>query len=173
LTETGSGVVYDGYPLNGVDIRIADDGEILINSPMNMRCYRDGTTSIDSDGWLHTNDIGALSADGQLSVDGRRGDVIVTGAEKVWPEAVEAALSAIIAADQFAIVGVPDPEWGERVVLATTQGNLSLDLIKEHLFRTMPNFCAPKEIRQVASIPRTAIGKVRRQELRQQLSADN
>ena len=59
LTETGSGVVYDGYPLNGVDIRIADDGEILINSPMNMRCYRDGATSIDSDGWLHTNDIGA------------------------------------------------------------------------------------------------------------------
>ena len=173
LTETGSGVVYDGYPLNGVDIRIADDGEILINSPMNMRGYRDGTTSIDSDGWLHTNDIGALSADGQLSVDGRRGDVIVTGAEKVWPEAVEAALSAIIAADQFAIVGVPDPEWGERVVLATTQSNLSLDLIKEHLFLSMPNFCAPKEIRQVASIPRTAIGKIRRQELRQQLSADN
>jgi acyl-CoA synthetase (AMP-forming)/AMP-acid ligase II len=140
---------------------------------MNMRCYRDGTTSIDSDGWLHTNDIGALSSDGQLSVDGRRGDVIVTGAEKVWPEAVEAALSAIIPADQFAIVGIPDPEWGERVVLATTQSNLSLDLIKEHLFLSMPNFCAPKEIRQVASIPRTAIGKIRRPELRQQLSADN
>jgi len=48
----------------------------------------------------------------------------VTGAEKVWPEAVEAALNAIIASDQFAIVGVPDPEWGERVVLATTQSNL-------------------------------------------------
>ena len=173
LTETGSGVVYDGYPLNGVDIRIADDGEILVHSPMNMRCYRDGTTSIDSDGWLHTNDIGSLSPTGQLTVHGRRGDVIVTGAEKVWPEAVEAALNAIIASDQFAIVGVPDAEWGERVVLATTQSNLSLDLIKEHLFLTMPNFCAPKEIRQVASIPRTAIGKVRRQELRQQLSADN
>jgi O-succinylbenzoic acid--CoA ligase len=71
LTETGSGVVYDGYPLNGVDIRIADDGEILVDSPMNMRCYRDGTTSIDSDGWLHTNDIGSLSPTGQLSVHGR------------------------------------------------------------------------------------------------------
>lgn len=173
LSETGSGIVYEGRPLNGVEIQISDEDEILVRSPMNMRCYRDGSSTIDSDGWLHTGDIGSLSDEGILSVQGRRGDVIVTGSEKVWPEAVEAALSAIITFDQFAIVGIPDSEWGERVVLATTQSNLSLDQIKEHLLLTLPNFCVPKEIRQVASIPRTAIGKVRRQELRQQLSADD
>jgi O-succinylbenzoic acid--CoA ligase len=173
LTETGSGIVYDGRPLNGVDIKIADDGEILVRSPMNMRGYRDGSTSIDADGWLHTEDLGWISEDGVLSVQGRRGDVIVTGSEKVWPEVVEGAIALLFEPNQFAVIGLPDPEWGERVVVATTCADISLSEIRDLVLKTLPNYCVPKSIHIVESIPQTAIGKIRRVALRQQLSASN
>ena len=172
LTETGSGIVYDGRPLDGVEILIADDGEILVRSPMNMRCYRDGSSSIDSDGWLHTGDIGSLSDEGILSVQGRRGDVIVTGSEKVWPEAVESAIASLFEPDQFAVIGLPDSEWGERVVVATTRTDVSLEQVKDLVLRTLPNYCAPKSIHVIASIPQTAIGKIRRSEIRRHLSTN-
>jgi hypothetical protein len=90
LTESGGGVVYDGRPLDGVDVRVADDGEIWLRSPTLLRCYRDGTDPKDDGGWLPTGDDGAWDAKaGRLTVHGRRGDVIVTGGEKVWPDPVE------------------------------------------------------------------------------------
>ena len=172
LSETGSGIVYEGRPLNGVEIQISDEDEILVRSPMNMRCYRDGSSSIDSDGWLHTGDIGSLSDEGILSVQGRRGDVIVTGSEKVWPEAVESAIASLFEPDQFAIIGIPDPEWGERVVLVTTRTDVSLEQVKDLVLRTLPNYCVPKSIQIIDSIPQTAIGKIRRSEIRQYLSTN-
>lgn len=173
LTETGSGIVYDGRPLNGVEILISEDNEILVRSPMNMRGYRDGSTSIDAEGWLHTGDIGCVSEDGVLSVQGRRGDVIVTGSEKVWPEVVEGAIALLFEPNQFAVIGIPDPEWGERVVVATTRADISLSEIRDLVLKTLPNYCVPKSIHVVESIPQTAIGKIRRVDLRQQLSANN
>lgn len=172
MTETGSGVVYEGRPLDGVEIRIEDD-EVLVRSPMNMRCYRDGSSSIDNAGWLHTGDIGSLDGQGLLQVKGRRGDVIVTGSEKVWPDSVENAISSIFEVGQYAVVGLPDPEWGERVVLATTQHNSSLENVRELILQTLPNYCVPKEICVIDVMPQTALGKVRRSELRALLSADN
>ena len=59
---------------------------------MLLRCYRDGTVPIDADGWFPTGDLGRWLDDGRLHVEGRRGDLIITGGENVWPEAVEAAL---------------------------------------------------------------------------------
>jgi O-succinylbenzoic acid--CoA ligase len=172
MTETGSGVVYEGRPLSGVEIKIEDD-EILVRSPMNMRCYRDGSSSIDTDGWLHTGDIGSFDDNGLLHVQGRRGDVIVTGSEKVWPDSVENALSSMFEIGHYAVIGLPDPEWGERVVLATTQHDCSLEKVRELILQTLPNYCVPKEIYVVDSIPQTALGKVRRSEIRALLSADN
>lgn len=165
LTETGSGVVYDGWPLDGVEVAIAGDGEILVRGPMLMRCYRDGTTTIDADGWLHTDDLGHLQPDGRLQVEGRRSDVVVTGGQKVWPEAVERALAPLITDHDFCIVGAPDPEWGDRVVLVTTDATLSLDRIRGHVKDVLPAYCAPREIVVVPRIERTALGKVRRAEL--------
>ena len=91
MTETGSGVVYDRIPLDGVSLRIVD-GELLVRGPMLARAYRDGTPMLDGEGWLHTGDAAELEADGRLRVAGRMGDVIVTGGEKVWPDPVEAVL---------------------------------------------------------------------------------
>jgi O-succinylbenzoic acid--CoA ligase len=173
LTETGSGIVYDGRPLDGVEIKIAEDDEILVRSAMNMRCYRDGSSSVDADGWLHTGDIGWVSDNGVLNVQGRRGDVIVTGSEKVWPEAVEISIASLFKPNQFAVIGIPDSEWGERVVVATTRTDIVLSDIKDLVLKTLPNYCVPKSIHVVESIPQTAIGKIRRVALRQQLSANN
>lgn len=164
MTETGSGVVYDGRAIDGVEVRVAD-GEILVRAPMLMRAYRDGSTAIDGDGWLHTGDSGTLSSDGRLSVDGRIGDVIVTGGEKVWPESVERVLSAVV--NDVAVVGRPDPEWGQRVMIVHTGVAPSLAAIREHVKGSLPAYCAPTLRLRVDTIPRTSSGKIRRAELSQ------
>ncbi|MGB8858859.1 MAG: AMP-binding protein [Ilumatobacteraceae bacterium] len=164
LTETGSGVVYDGWPLAGVDVRVADDGEILLRCPMLLRCYRDGTSPVNNDGWLHTGDLGRWLPDGRLHVDGRRGDLIISGGENIWPDPVEAALSAHPSIAEVAIAGVPDPEWGHRVVawvVPAGQPPLLAEL-RDLVAVTMPAFCAPKELRLVEALPRTPLGKVQR-----------
>ena len=166
LTETGSGVVYDGRPLGGVEVHIADDGEVLLRGPMLLRCYRDGTTPVDTDGWLHTGDIGAWLPDGRLHVEGRRGDMIITGGENVWPETVEAVLAGHPGVAEVAVAGVPDAEWGQRVVAwvlpADRAAPPTLDQLRAHVSEQLPAFCAPKELRLVEQLPRTALGKVQR-----------
>ena len=169
LTETGSGVVYDGVPLDGVEIAIADDREILLRCPMMLRAYRDGTSPIDADGWLHTGDIGELLADGRLHVEGRAGDLIITGGENVWPEAVEAALRDHPLVADVGVAGVPDAEWGSRVVAwvvpADPAAPPTLDALRDHVRAAHPAFIAPREVVLVDALPRTALGKLRRADL--------
>jgi O-succinylbenzoic acid--CoA ligase len=165
LTETGSGVVYDGLPLDGVEVRIAADGEILVRGPMLMRCYRDGSSPIDADGWLHTDDLGTLGPDGRLQVQGRRGDMIVTGGENVWPDAVERVVADLPSVAEVAVAGVPDPEWGQRVVawVVPAEGAApTLAVLRTAVSQRLAAFMAPKELHLVEALPRTAIGKVSR-----------
>ncbi len=164
LTETGGGVVYDGRPLDGVDVRLADDGEVWLRGPMLLRCYRDGSSPVDAQGWLHTGDLGRWLSDGGLHVEGRRGDLIITGGENVWPEPVEAVLGTHPSVAEVAVAGLPDPEWGQRVVawVVPAARAPSLSDLRQHVTAVLPAFCAPKELRLVASLPRTALGKVQR-----------
>ena len=162
LTETGSGIVYDGRPIPGVEISIGDDDEILVRGPMLMREYRDGSTSIDFDGWLHTGDAGTFD-NGILSVTGRLDDLIKTGGEKVWPDAVEKALTGLVDPSCICVVGVEDPEWGERVVIVTSV-ELDLAEVKAKVRAALPPYCVPKDIVRVDELPTTAIGKIRRKE---------
>jgi o-succinylbenzoate---CoA ligase len=170
LTETGSGVVYDGVPLPGVDVRIAEDGEILLRGPMIATTHRDGSPVVDGDGWLHTGDLGRLGADGVLEVQGRRGDMIISGGENVAPDPVEQRLRAHPAIADAAVVGRPDPEWGQRVVavveLAEGAAAPSLDEVRAWVREALPAFAAPKELEVRPTLPRTSLGKVRRVELR-------
>ena len=116
MTETGSGIAYDGVALDGVDIRISPFSEILVRGPMLLRCYRDGVDPKDGEGWFATGDAGTLDEHGVLSVAGRIGDVINTGGEKVWPGVVEDALRAAPGVADVGVARRPDEEWGERVV---------------------------------------------------------
>lgn len=164
LTETGSGVVYDGWPLDGVEMTLGPDDEILIKGPMLMSGYRDGTTAIDRDGWLHTGDTGSRRPDGSWSVDGRLDDLIKTGGEKVWPDSVEAVLAESFPTTRLVIVGVNDEEWGQKVVVVTDDPTIELEAIRRVVRDRMPSRCAPKAIVVVDSIPTTSLGKVVRRE---------
>ncbi len=167
MTETGSGIAYDGRPLAGVELGI-DGGEVHVRGPQLLRCYRDGTDPKDADGWFATGDAGTI-ADGVLHVDGRIGDVINTGGEKVWPIAVERALEGCAGIAEVAIAGRPDDEWGQRVVAFAVAVDPSnpprLDALRAQVKETLPAYCAPKELVLTAALPRTASGKVQRDRL--------
>ena len=164
MTETGSGVVYDGRPLGGVEVRVDDTGQVHLRGPMLLRGYRDGTDPKDADGWFATGDHGRIDH-GVLHVDGRRGDMIITGGENVWPAAVERAIRSHPAVADVAVVGRPDPEWGQRVVavvvpaVATTP---TLADLRTHVKATLPAHAAPTVLELVPDLPRTPSGKVRR-----------
>ncbi len=160
MTETGSGVVYDGIPLDGVEVRIAA-GEVHIRCPMLFRCYRDGTSPL-VDGWFATGDGGRLDADGRLVVDGRIGELIITGGENVWPQAVEAVLSEHPAVRDVAVAGRPDAEWGETVVAYVVPDGdpPSLDELRDHVKASLPAYNAPRALVLVDEVPRTALGKI-------------
>ena len=168
MTETGSGVVYDRQPLDGVEIRIVD-GEVELRCPMLLRCYRDGTDPVGPDGWFATGDLGEVAADGTLYVHGRRGDLIITGGENVWPEPVEDILRRLPAIDDIAIVGIADREWGQRVHAAIVPVDPSdppkIDEIRDAVKAELPAFCAPHTLDLHPSLPRTALGKLRRAEV--------
>jgi O-succinylbenzoic acid--CoA ligase len=189
LTETGSGVVYDGRALDGVEVALrhgdgdfttaGDDevgasreGEIVLRAPMLFRCYRDGATGRvpGPDGersWFATGDAGSFDGSGNLLVSGRIDDVITTGAQKVWPDVVERVLRAHPDVAEVAVWKRSDPEWGERVVawIVPAEDAPSLDELRKVVADTIAPWAAPKELVIVDDLPRTASGKVRRRAL--------
>jgi O-succinylbenzoic acid--CoA ligase len=173
LTETASGVVYDGVPLEGVEVSLSQRGEVRIRAPMLLRCYRDGTVPVDHEGWFSTGDAGCIGPDGRLQVDGRLSEMIISGGENIWPAAVEAVLASHPGIVEVAISSKPDPEWGELVVACIVPADPSSPpgaaelraLVRDQL----APFAAPKEVLLVDALPRTSIGKLRRDELRRRL----
>jgi o-succinylbenzoate---CoA ligase len=163
MTETGSGIVYGTTPLRDVNIRISEAGEIEVQSPTLLRCYRDGTDP-KVDGWFSTGDAGEL-VDGVLRVHGRISEVINSGGEKIWPGAVETAIRSHPLIQEVRVFGEPDPEWGQRVVAEIELAEdvePSLDELRDHVKQTLPSFAAPRRLQIVTEIERTPSGKVRR-----------
>lgn len=177
LTETGSGVVYDGRPLAGVEVDLRADGEVAVRGPMLLRAYRDGVDPKTPDGWLRTGDVGAWDPLGRLVVHGRRGEMIVTGGEKVWPAPVEAVLAGVPGVAEVAVAGRPDREWGQRVVAFVVPDRAAspppdLAQLRAAVKERLPAYAAPRELVVVANLPRTALGKVRRDHLAAGTGAD-
>ncbi len=176
MTETGSGIVYDGYALEGVELAIdTATSEVRIRTPTLARAYLhassrpEGTPLADSEGWFATGDAGALEPDGLLSIRGRIATVIVSGGEKIWPESVEPVLATVDGVREVAIVGVDDEHWGQRVVaLVVAQDPLhppTLDALRQAVRAQLAPYMAPKELRLVTALPRTTSGKVARADL--------
>jgi O-succinylbenzoic acid--CoA ligase len=168
MTETGSGVVYDRTPLDGVEVRIVD-GEIELRCPMLLRCYRDGTDPKRADGWFPTGDLGELGVDGTLRVHGRRKELIITGGENVWPEPVETILRQLAAVADVAVVGVDDEEWGQvvtaLVVPADAGAPPTIEALRSAVKQQLPAFHAPRSLRVVERLPRSPLGKLERARL--------
>ncbi|MHB1208310.1 MAG: AMP-binding enzyme [Acidimicrobiales bacterium] len=169
MTETGSGVVYDGYPLPGVEVASAN-GEIIVRSPTLFRSYRSAprpfiTGPDGRDNWFPTGDAGSVE-NGRVSIRGRIGYVINTGGEKLWPEDLEAVLLVIEGIRDVAVTSLADPEWGEKIVaLVVGDENVDDELIRACASDHIGPWAKPKVIRHVRDIPRTSNGKIRRGEL--------
>jgi o-succinylbenzoate---CoA ligase len=169
MTETGSGIVYDGHPLAGVDVASVD-GELLVRSPTLFRSYRSSPKPLAAgpDGardWFPTGDAGDV-VDGRVSVRGRMGFVINTGGEKLWPEDLESALRTLPGVRDVAVTSVEDPEWGARVIALVVGDGGQLDsAIRATAEERVGPWAKPREIRYVAAIPRTGNGKIRRDAL--------
>ncbi|HVA53766.1 MAG TPA: AMP-binding protein [Acidimicrobiales bacterium] len=169
MTETGSGVVYDGFALPGVDVA-AVDGELCVRTPTLFRSYRSSprpfTRGPDGrDDWFPTGDAGSV-VNGRVRVRGRLAFVINTGGEKLWPEDLEAVLTSVDGVLDVAVTGVDDPEWGQRVVaLVVGDGRRLDDTLRDAANDRLGPWAKPKEIRYVSAIPRTSNGKIRRGDL--------
>ena len=168
LTETFGGVVYNGEPIDGVEIRIGTDSEIEIRCNSLLRTYRNGIDPKNSEGWLHTGDLGEFK-DGKLFVLGRKDDLIKTGGYKVWPITVENSLRQHEVVADVVVAGTPDEKWGQTVtawvVLRLDSKSLRLEDLNKHVRLTLPDYCAPKKVFIVDEIPRSSLGKALMSEL--------
>jgi O-succinylbenzoic acid--CoA ligase len=160
MTETCSQIATPRL-LPGVEARIGHGGEILVRGPMVA------PGAIAADGWLHTGDRGRIDADGRLWVDGRIKDTIVTGGENVAAAEVEEALMAHPAVDDAAVVGRPDPEWGEAVVAyVVTSAEVDDDELRAHCRARLAGFKVPRAYERRDELPRTESGKLLKGRLR-------
>ena len=166
----------------GVEIRIVDDdgrslsdgetGELLIKSPSAMECYvnaPDETREVLADGWFRTGDLATVSADGLVTIVGRKRERILRGGYSVFPPEVEAALLTHPAVAEAAVVGVPDSDGLVKphafVVARERRDELESEL-KAFVRDRLEPYKHPREVIFVDALPRTHLGKVDRGKLR-------
>jgi len=170
MSETCGGCVYDGRPLDGVDVTLDAHGRIHISGPVLFDGYAgrpELTESTLVDGRLRTRDLGAFDESGRLVVTGRVDDVVVSGGVNVGLGAVEHRVREHPQVEDAAVVGVDDAEWGTRVVaFAVTDGDLGLDGLRDFVAERLPRTWAPRELVVVPALPLLDSGKVDRQRLR-------
>jgi len=170
MTETCGGCVYDGVPLDGVEVAVRDE-RIWLAGPVLFNGYY-GQPPHD-DVWFRTSDLGRLAADGTLGIRGRADDVIVTGGHKVVPAEVVAALLRAPGVRDAAVLGEADPDWGERVVavvVPTDPGDPpSLKMLRMHVKESLPRYASPSRVVLAAAIPVLPSGKPDLVRLRQDL----
>jgi O-succinylbenzoic acid--CoA ligase len=165
MTETGSGCVYAGVPLDGTSIDF-DDGRILIKGSTLFSGYRlrpELTAKVLRDGWFRTQDRGQL-VDGRLQVIGRLDDVVISGGVNVTLPSVQARLLEHPAVADAVVLGVPDVEWGTRVV-AYVVGDAGRSELRDFVAEVLPRTWAPREVVRLSELPMLASGKVDRRRL--------
>jgi o-succinylbenzoate---CoA ligase len=172
MTETCGGCVYDGVPLDGVAVAIDPDGRVLLRGTVLADGYRVGARLVplrDAGGWFRSNDVGRFD-DGRLVVTGRSDDIVVSGGVNVATTEVAAVLRTHPRVADAAVIGVADAEWGLRVVAYVVATDATAppapEDLRAHVRATAPAAMVPRQVEVVASLPRTALGKVDRGALR-------
>ena len=170
MSETCGGCVYDGVPLAGMQVRI-DEGVVHLGGPMVMSGYLDADLGIDErDGlrWLTTSDLGHLDA-GELVIDGRADDVIISGGLKINAAEVAQAVRATGMVSRAAVLGLSDERWGELVtaVVVPSASWTSARELREAVASRLPRSHAPRMVVTAEEVPMLASGKVDRIRLRQ------
>jgi O-succinylbenzoic acid--CoA ligase len=164
MTETAGGCVYDGRPLDGVGVRIDDDGVQLCGPTLALGYRLDpaATEAAFAGGWFRTRDAGSLDAAGRLTVHGRLDDVLITGGVNVAPQAVEAALREHPEVADAVVFGRPDDEWGHRVVAAVVpvgDARPSLAALRRWVAERLGAAAAPRELHAIDAVPTLHTGK--------------
>ena len=174
-----------GRPLPDVEVKIVDEeenslpflqvGEILARGPRVMTGYwKDEQKTgqvMTSDGWLRTGDMGWMDEEGYIYLSGRADDMIIRGGENISPEEVEEVLHSHPKIEEAAVIGVPDPEWGQepRAVVVLKKGErVASEEIIEHCRSKLAGFKRPRSVVFIEALPRGAMGKVLRKKLREQ-----
>jgi o-succinylbenzoate---CoA ligase len=178
MSETWGGFVLDGTPIQGADVTVDGNGEILVRGAMVMRSYRlrDAAaaaaltrTAFTDDGRLRTGDIGEIDATGRLRVIDRARDIVITGGVNVAPTGVESVLVEHPDIADVCVAGAPDEEWGERIVafvVPLADATLpTLDELRTFASERLTAAQLPREIVVVDEIPRTPGGKAMRSRL--------
>jgi O-succinylbenzoic acid--CoA ligase len=159
--ETTGGCVYDGMPLDGVAVALGEAGRIRIAGPTLFDGYEGDpglTGQVLVDGWYLTQDAGRLDEDGRLQVLGRLDDMLISGGVNVPAAAVAARLREHPDVRAAEVLGVPDPEWGTRVV-AFVAGALSLEDARDFVAERHPRSWAPRQLVVLDDLPLLANGK--------------
>ncbi len=158
MSETSGGCVYDGAALDNVDLKIGADGRVRISGPVLFSGYRlrEARDAFEGD-WFVTSDLGSIDA-GRLAILGRADDVINTGGQKVVAGSVARVLAGHPGVRDVAVVGRPDPEWGE-VVVAVVVGTATLAELREYAKERLPAYAAPRMVQTVQEIPMLPNGK--------------
>ena len=188
LGERRGGTV--GFPLPGVSLRIQNDegvtlpageiGGIQVKGPNVFAGYwrmpEQTRQEFTADGYFKTGDVGRIDQDGYLTIIGRSKDLIISGGLNVYPAEIEGYINGLAGVEESAVVGVPDPDFGEigvALVIAKPGAQLDPANILQTLKSTLANFKIPKQCHVVTELPRNAMGKVQKNLLRAAYSRPN
>lgn len=172
----------------GVEVAVVDEGgrpmpadevgEVITRGDHVMAGYWNAENRADlaksvRDGWLHTGDLGRLGADGHLWLVDRKGDMIISGGYNIYPREVEDVVAEVPGVHEVAVLGLPDADWGERVVAVyTTKNGSDVDeqVIMDHCRSRLASYKKPKELRRVDEFPLSGTGKIAKKVLRANLT---
>lgn len=176
-----------GIPLPGQSMKIVDNagnelgvneiGEIIIKGDVVMKEYYKNdraTQEAIKDGWLYTGDLGYKDEDGYFYISGRKKEMIIRGGENIYPKEVEEVLYKYDGIAEAAIVGIPDPKWGEEVygfVVPKEGVTINEDKILSFLKERLADYKCPKKIYFRTSLPKTATGKIKKLEIAKEFSS--
>jgi acyl-CoA synthetase (AMP-forming)/AMP-acid ligase II len=147
-------------------VRVGETGRIFAGGGLVFGGYSDGSSKTVVDGRMSTGDLGHLDRAGRLFVDGREDDMIVSGGENVYPVEVEDCLASHPAVAEAAVVGVPDEEFGQRLIgYVVLREPATEDELIEHVRANLARYKTPRQIVVLDEFPRNATGKVLRSRL--------
>ena len=168
MTETSGGCVYNGLPLDGVEISISPEKRIAIKGPVLAHTYLGAEALWDAhvkDGWFYSSDFGRIENE-KLIVEGRSDDVIISGGENISLSTIESALHAHFPLKTFAAFAVKDSKWGEALHIAIAgDGSPSEEEVALFLGERFGDFSKPKGFLHLPELPLIGIGKVDRKKL--------
>lgn len=161
-----------GPPLPATEVRVVD-GEVQVRGPSVFAGYwRRPVQEFTRDGWFRTGDLGVVEPDGYLRLAGRAKDLVISGGLNVYPKEVEDVLDSLEGVEESAVVGVADADLGEAVaavVVARPGARLDGDVVRREARARLAGFKVPKSVHVVAALPRNAMGKVEKEQIRRRL----